>query len=103
MAYSSLAERLAANVQVDPDTGCFDWTGNLNNAGYARYSVRCCGKVKKVYAHRTSYELAKGEPIPAGMEIDHTCVNTKCIRPDHLEVVTSEENIRRRDARRAVH
>jgi hypothetical protein len=26
------------------------------------------------------------------MTIDHLCRNTSCVRPDHLEVVTREEN-----------
>jgi len=97
--YANLAERFAANVNVNESSGCFEWQGNLNNRGYARYTVRCGDKICKEYAHRKSYEMATGARIPEGLEIDHLCVNTKCIRPDHLEAVTREENLRRRDAR----
>jgi hypothetical protein len=31
------------------------------------------------------------------MEIDHTCKNTRCINPSHLEVVTHRENLLRGD------
>lgn len=97
-AYATTADRLAANVIVLPQTGCFHWTGNTNNGGYPRMSVRCCGKVKKVYTHRLSVELASGVAIPAGMEADHLCYNTRCINPGHLEVVTPEENKARRSS-----
>lgn len=99
MTYESIAQRLAAN-SIDTPEGCRIWTGNVNNSGYARYSVRCCGQVRKLYAHRTSYELTHG-PIPAGLELDHLCSNPRCVNPFHLEPVTGAENLRRRDARRA--
>lgn len=44
--------------------------------------------------HRLVYERAFG-PIPDGLEIDHLCRQTRCIRLDHLEAVTHTENIRR--------
>jgi hypothetical protein len=45
--------------------------------------------------HRKHYEQFKG-PIPDGLEIDHTCRNTRCVNPEHLEAVTHAENLRRR-------
>ena len=49
-------------------------------------------------AHRVTYEHFVG-PIPDGMEIDHTCLNKRCCRPDPLEPVTHQENMRRALAR----
>lgn len=100
--YATMADRLAANIEVCEDTGCFEWQGNINNRGYARLTVRCCGKVTKVFAHRLSVVLATGVAVPAGMEVDHTCYNTKCINPAHLEVVTPEENKARRKTAQAL-
>lgn len=46
------------------------------------------------YAHRLAYERAKG-PIALGAQIDHLCRVRECVNPDHLEVVTQTENVRR--------
>jgi hypothetical protein len=32
---------------------------------------------------------------PAGMQIDHLCVNKRCINPGHLEAVTGKVNVQR--------
>jgi hypothetical protein len=42
-------------------------------------------------AHRISYGLFIG-PIPDSLTIDHLCRVKRCVRPDHLEVVTALEN-----------
>jgi hypothetical protein len=53
------------------------------------------GKVTRAtYAHRVSYEWARG-PIPDGLEIDHLCQVPLCVNPDHLEVVTRAVNAKR--------
>jgi hypothetical protein len=67
---------------------CWNWTGARQAGGYGRFAAR---KGHLVLAHRWSYEAAVG-PIPPDMTIDHLCRNTSCVRPDHLEVVTREEN-----------
>lgn len=46
------------------------------------------------YAHRVVFESAHG-PIPAGMQLDHLCRQRSCCNPDHLQVVTCAENLRR--------
>lgn len=82
---------------------CWLWTGNTNKdrkgkhrkAGYGQFaSQRIRSEQKTILAHRFSYELHKG-PIPEGLTIDHLCRNTLCVNPDHLEAVTTKENILR--------
>lgn len=55
-------------------------------------------------AHRFSYMLyvAESEDIEPGMDVDHRCRNRKCVQPDHLELVTHTENMRRIAERRIV-
>jgi hypothetical protein len=73
------------------------WQGGLNNDGYGYVSV--AGKQKRV--HRVAYEHYTGETIPPRMEIDHLCRYNDCFNPDHLEIVTHDENMRRRALRDA--
>lgn len=42
-------------------------------------------------AHRVAYELTYG-PIPAGLNVLHSCDNPPCVRPDHLRVGTQRDN-----------
>lgn len=76
--------------------GCWIWTGYKNARGYGR--VKHGGRWHA--AHRVLYELIEG-PIPEGLELDHVrargCRSTSCVRPSHLEPVTSYENMIRGD------
>jgi len=77
--------------KVDRTGDCWIWTHGLSLGG--RYgALRVDGRMQA--AHRVSYEMARG-PIPAGLELDHLCRNTRCVRPDHLEPVTHAENMSR--------
>lgn len=75
---------------VEDESGCWLWVGECNDNGYGRFSV----KGRKVYAHRSSYEIHVG-PIPEGLHIDHLCRVRNCVNPEHLEPVTRSENVRR--------
>lgn len=72
---------------VDPETGCHNWPGYLNDKGYGKLGRGG----KSYYAHRWYWEQENG-PIPEGMFLDHLCRNPRCCNPDHLEVVTNREN-----------
>jgi HNH endonuclease len=69
---------------------CWIWQGGTQSQGYGRMSVD--GKL--VPAHRHYYEATKG-PVPIGLQLDHLCHEPSCVNPDHLEPVTSTENLRR--------
>ena len=81
--------RFDAKVDRSDPAGCWLWTGSLR-AGYGRFWVD--GTV--VQAHRYAYERVVG-PIPADRELDHLCRIRRCVNPDHLDVVTPSENVRR--------
>jgi hypothetical protein len=80
--------RFLAKVQK---TGmCWLWTAWLDRNGYGRFWL----DGRNLGAHRVAYELFVG-PIPAGLEIDHLCRVRNCVNPEHLEPVTTAENVRR--------
>jgi hypothetical protein len=75
-------------AKVDKSTDCWLWTACVVR-GYG--AVKGIGSSRR--AHRVSWELANGRPVPAGLEIDHLCRTPLCVRPDHLEAVTRRENV----------
>lgn len=79
-------------VDLDKVYGCWLWQGHVNNIGYAL--VRPFGEA----AHRAVYRALVG-PIPEGLDLDHLCKRTLCVRPEHLEPVTRRENALRRGRR----
>lgn len=82
-------DRFWAKVTV-ADSGCWEWQASRFPAGYGKFWLN--GKTER--AHRVAYMFSVG-PIPEGLEIDHKCVNPPCVRPDHLEAVTSKVNSQR--------
>lgn len=73
--------------------GCWEWQGTLTSGGYGRFDI----EGRTVSAHRYAYESRIG-PIPPRLVIDHLCRNPPCVRPDHLEPVTTIQNTLRGDA-----
>lgn len=74
---------------------CWLWQGGKITGGYAvfRRTTGVVGPVK-ILVHRYSFELFY-YAIPEGMEIDHMCKTRHCVNPQHLDLVTRLENIRR--------
>ena len=97
----SILDLHADRVMPEPNSGCWLWTGALNKDGYGR--VWHLGRTWA--AHRLAFLLAEGylPPRPSYhhkrhgnvLVFDHLCRNRACCNPDHLAVVTKEENNRR--------
>ena len=76
---------------IDPNTGCWLWTGVIHKNGYGSFKL---GSLTQG-AHIFSYEHYVG-PVPNGLELDHIICDTRpCCNYAHLRAVTHLENIRR--------
>lgn len=72
--------------RVAKTEGCWLWTGAADRYGNFWNGTR------KVGAHVFAWQLANG-PVPAGLDVCHTCDNPLCVRADHLFVGTRSANM----------
>lgn len=94
-----IREKIMACVEI-VDTGyetpCHLWTagdsGNGRGGGYPRMWLD--GQV--VAVHIVAWVNEHGY-IPGKKQLDHLCRQRRCVREDHLELVTHRENQKRRD------
>lgn len=84
-------ERARNKIIVNPNTNCWEWSGHLAKGGYAQISR----DHRTQWTHRYLYELMIG-PLGANVRVlDHLCRVRACVNPDHMQVVTQQENVRR--------
>lgn len=93
MWYTSLMkkdpfDRFMSKVKKTED--CWIYIGQTDN-GYGRFWYKGKGKL----AHRWIYEFLIST-IPPKMQIDHLCRNRSCVNPEHLEVVSNNEQQKRK-------
>lgn len=85
-----LLRKFYANIEVNPETLCWEWTGYLNQ-GYGNMAVGA--ESKNIRSSRYAYELFYG-PVPEGKLVCHHCDVKKCCNPSHLYAGTFEDNAR---------
>ena len=83
------------------DGECWAWTEYRNVKGYGVFST-WKRKFGSELVHRVSYMLHVG-PIPRGITVDHLCFNRACVRPDHLQLLSQQENASRQRKALATH
>jgi hypothetical protein len=81
-------ERFESKISMEPNTGCWLWTGTTNDKGYAQ--IRIDGIYK--YAHRLSWKFNRG-PIPQNLQVLHKCDTPSCVNPLHLFLGTQKDNM----------
>lgn len=76
------------------DLPCWVFLGCHCNKGYPKIMLSF-PKRFSARVHRVLWELVKGRTIADGMTLDHLCLNTSCVRPEHLEEVSRPVNTAR--------
>jgi hypothetical protein len=71
-------------------SGCWLWQRHRTEKGYGRIHLPKPWS-RQVRAHRVAYLTVHGA-IPYGVTLDHTCRETSCVNPDHLEPCSEAEN-----------
>lgn len=76
-------------VMPEPNSGCWLWTGTMDDKGYGKL----WNGTRGMLAHQYGYSLFRG-PVPLGLVLDHKCRVRCCVNPDHLRAVTQRINAR---------
>lgn len=92
-----LPNRIENKIERITESGCWIWTGCLNNKGYGQFHHN----KKTTYVHRFVFEVLRFT-IPDDLCIDHLCRVRCCVNPYHMEPVTNKENILRGESGHAI-
>lgn len=102
--YPKILQLLKARTVTTVD-GCWEWQGPKATSGYGSGSgaVRLpdgTTRTKMFMTHRLALECKMGRPLGAH-QAHHICANKLCCNPDHLQPVTSAENMGEMRARKS--
>lgn len=95
--HAPLKQRLEEGTDrsAGPD-GCHIWRRMVDRDGYGR--IRDGIRARR-FAHRVAWELERG-PIPAGLQICHTCDVRNCVNVRHMFLGTVADNMADKCAKR---
>ncbi len=85
----SIEARLFARYRVNPETGCWEWTGGKQGGKYG--AIYYQGKHWRV--HRLAAVLWLGFDDDPSVKVLHTCDNPPCFNPAHLFTGTHQDNM----------
>lgn len=81
--------RFTKLIQVNKDTGCYEWQGVKDDKGYGTFKYRS----KMWKAHRFMMRLM-GTKLTVNTRVLHKCGNPGCVNPMHLSIVKNVKETR---------
>jgi hypothetical protein len=76
--------------------GCWLWILKPTRAGYGRLDINALREITGTqYAHRAGWTLLKGIKLDKKTDLHHVCETPLCVNPDHLEVISRSEHLKR--------
>ncbi len=85
-------ERFCQKILISNESNCWEWIGAKSTIGYGQFAPTSRRKGGILTSpHCFIWEYINGE-IPFGQEVDHQCRNRACANPNHLRIVTHQEN-----------
>ena len=84
--------RFMKKVNVNKNTGCWDWIGYKGRDGYGQfYSSH---KKKSIKAPRYSFQIFNEvDEMPKDRVVRHDCLNRGCCNPSHLTLVPHSQKM----------
>lgn len=83
-----IPENMISRMSIE--NNCWLWTAGLSK-GYGQVWY----KGTMMSAHRAIYHIVNDIFSSRKHQIDHICRIRSCVNPEHLEIVTAKENVRR--------
>lgn len=91
-------QKFLLRVEMNGPGDCWQWPGKPNPSdGYPYMTTLRPFQWQNAMPYRIAYRLFRDE-IEDGLSVDHLCRNRMCVNPDHLEVVSMIENVKRASA-----
>ncbi len=87
----SLRDRFMRHVEVE-ENGCWAWTSVKASCGRGLFRMASTPKPRWLKAHLAAKVIFHNEVRPEGYEGHHTCLNNKCVNPDHVKLLTISEH-----------